>query len=124
MIRVVTPKDMTFNYAECEDLYNLCKDQIQDGDFDEVINRTRFYAFYINRTQELLGCIYYYEIGRKLFVNGFANRHHHLINMECLKESMRWFKRNIYAKANNRMSAICLIRCGFKKEKDLYIHRR
>lgn len=124
MIKVVTPKDLTFNYAECEDLYNSYKEQIQDDDFKDVIARTKFYSFYIAKTLELIGCLYFYEKGRKLFVNGFANRHHHLINVECLKESMRWFKRNIYAKANNKMSSLILLRCGFKKEKDLYIHRR
>lgn len=124
MLRVITPKDMTFNYTECEELYNEYKELIGDDDFKDVINRTRFYAFYISKTMELIGCIYYYEIGRKLFVNAFANRHHHELNLECLKESMRWFKRNIYAKTNHKTAILCLLKCGFKKENNLYVHRR
>ena len=124
MIRVITPKNLTFNYAECEELYDTYKDLIGDDDFEDVINRTDFYAFYISKTMELIGCIYYYKIGRKLFVNAFANRHHHELNLECLKESMRWYKRNIYAKTNHKTASLCLLKCGFKKEKDLYIHRR
>lgn len=118
---------MLFNYAECEELYNSVKDEVGDDEFGEIINRTKFYAFYIARTKELLGCIYFYEIGRKLFINGFANRFHHQLNLECLKESMKWFKRNIYAKSKNKTAILCLLKCGFKRDKkdnNLFIRKR
>lgn len=124
MIKVLTPDNLTFNYAECEDLYNRCNNTLNDDEFADVIKRTKFYAFYIAQTMELIGCIYFYQIGRKLFMNGFAERHHHGINLECIKESIRWFKRNIYAKSTNKAAILCLLRCGFKKEKDLYVFRR
>ena len=124
MITVLTPNNLTFNYAECEELYNSCKDLVDDDSFDEVIKRTQFYAFYISKTKELIGCIYYYLIGRKLFVNAFAYRHHHELNLECLKESMRWYKRNIYARTKHKTAILCLLKCGFKKEKDLFVYRR
>lgn len=125
MITVYTPEDKLFNYAEVEELYNSCKNDIEDGDFSDVIKRTRFYAFYIMQTRELLGCIYFFKKGRRLFVNAFAGRKHHLLNLECLKEALSWFKCNVYAYAQNKMSKLCVLRCGFKKLKDnLYVYRR
>ena len=124
MIKVVTPDNFIFNFAECEELYSSCKDLIGDDDFYDVVKRTKFYAFYITRTKELIGCIYFYEVGRKLFVNAFANRHHHQLNLECFKESLKWFKRNIYAKSSHRTAIYCLLKCGFQKEKDLFVYRK
>lgn len=126
MIKVINSKSIIFNYAECEELYNSCKDKINDDDFEDIIKRTLFFSFYIASTNELIGCIYFYTIGRKLFVNAFANRHHHLINLECLKESLKWFKRNVYAKSKEKTAIYCLRKCGFQydKKRDLYIHRR
>ena len=126
MIKVISSKSIIFNYAECEELYNTCKDKINDDDFEDVIKRTLFFSFYIASTNVLIGCIYYYLKGRKLFVNAFANRKHHLINLECFKESLKWFKRNIYATSNQKTAIYCLLKCGFKydKKQDLYIYRR
>lgn len=125
MIYVRTPQDVLFNYAECEELYNACKDKIQDGDFKDIVKNTFFYAFYITATNELIGCIYYFLKGRKLMVNAFASRKHHELNLECFKESLKWFKRNIYADAIQATSRLCLLRCGFERVKgNLFRYRR
>lgn len=126
MITVRTPQDKLFNYAEVEELYNSCRDKLRDDEFEKVVNRTDFFAFYITQTSELLGCIYYYVKGRRRYVNVFAHRKHHLINLECLKESLKWYKTNIYAEiVNNKCSALGALRCGFKKVKNnLYVYRR
>ena len=126
MIRVCTPQDKLFNYTEVEELYNSCKDKLRDGEFEDVIKRTDFYAFYIAQTSELLGCIYYYLRGRRRFVNVFAHRKHHLLNLECFKESLKWYKSNIYAEIiDNKCSSLGALRCGFKKiRNNLYVYRR
>ena len=126
MITVYTPEDIYFNFSEINELYDECKEKLRDGDFIDVINNTDFYAFYITETRELIGCIYFYKRGRRRFVNAFAHRNHHLINLECLKESLKWYKSNIYAEViDNKCSALCVLRCGFKKVSDnLYVYRR
>lgn len=125
MITVYTPQDTLFNYTEVEEMYNSCKDEIGDDSFEDVIARTKFYAFYIMQTRELLGCIYFFKRGRRTFVNAFAGRKHHLINLECFKESLSWLKCNIYAEVKNKCSELCVRRCGFKKIKDnLFVYRR
>ncbi len=125
MIVVRTPLDDLFNYTECEELYNQCKNEIQDDDFKDVIKRTFFYSFYEWNTGELIGCIYYFYKGKKLFVNAYASRGHHLLNLECFKKSLEWFKCNIYAEGLHRTSRLCLLKCGFKRIKgNLFIYRR
>lgn len=124
LISYFTPRSATFNYLECKELYDKYKDLIGDDDFEDVIKRTDFYAFYIDKTMELIGCIYYYIIDNKLFVNAFANRGHHELNLKCFKESLDWYNRDIYARTKHKTASLCLLRCGFKKENDLYVYRR
>lgn len=125
MITIRTPKDKLFNYQECKELYDSCNDRIQDGDFDVVIRTTDFFAFYLTKTRELIGCIYYFKKGKRLFVNAFAHRGHHLLNLECFKYSLTWWKSNVYANAIQKTSRLCVMRCGFEKVKDnLYVYRR
>ena len=120
MIVVRTPKDKLFNYTEVEELYNECKNDLEDGDFSEVIKSTLFYSFYIWKTVELIGCVYFYCRGRKLYVNAFAKRGH-----QCFKESLKWFKRNIYADGLHKTSRLCLLKCGFKRVKNnLFVLKR
>jgi hypothetical protein len=125
MINTRIPKDPLFNYAECEELYNLHKDKLRDGNFEDIVNNTIFYSFHIALTGELLGCIYYYERDNKTFVNVFANRGHHRLNLECFKKSLEWMDGDIYAEATERTSRIGVLRCGFERVKDnLFIYRR
>lgn len=125
MITIIKPDSMLFNYAEVEELYNRCNEYIKDDNFEQVINNTDFYAFYITKTKELIGCIYFFFKGRKLYVNAFAERKHHLLNLECFKLSLSWWKRNIYANATQKTSRLCILRCGFEKVKDnLFVYKR
>lgn len=125
MINVRTPQDSLFNYAECEELYNSCRKELKDVEFDEVLNNSMFYSFYIALTGELIGCIYFYKKKKKLFVNAFARRGHHRLNLECFKKTLEWFTCNIYAEATEKTSRMCVLRCGFERIKgNLFVYRR
>ena len=127
MVRVLIPKDKDFVKFkdECKILYESLQDKIcDDSSFDFITKNTFFYLF--EADGKLLGGIYYfYDENKKLFVNAFANRKTHELNMACLKLTTTWFNDDIYALAQNRMSAICLLRCGFKRIKDnLFIKQK
>ena len=125
MIVVRTPQDDLFNYTEVEELYNSCKKELNDGEFKEVVKSNLFYAFYIWQTGELIGCIYFYHRGKKLYVNAFSNRGHHELNLECFRKSLTWFDCDIYADGLHKTSRLCLLKSGFKRVKDnLFIYRR
>jgi len=116
MIRVLIPKNKEFwQYKdECQKLYESVQDKITDENSFEFIIRNTFFYLFLNN-EKLIGAIYYFiDTDGKLFLNGFAKRKMHLINLKCLKMSTEWFKDDIYAQAQNRMSALCLLRCGFK----------
>ncbi len=120
MIEVLIPQNHDFaQYKnECKILYENLQDKIGDSQtFDFITNNTFFYLFLNDK--KLIGGIYYFlDKDKKLFLNGFAKRKQHNLCLECLKMSLNWFKGRIYAEAQNRASALCLIRCGFKREKD------
>ncbi len=118
MIRVLIPKDREFSLYEREikELYEKSQDKIKDtNSFEFIRDNTFFYTFLDD--DKLIGGIYYFvdEEGL-LFLNGFAKRKMFKINLECLKLSLSWFNCNIYAEAQNRASALCLLRCGFKRK--------
>lgn len=119
MIKVLIPADKNFYLyeKECKTLYEKLQNQITDEtSFDSVIKNTFFYLFV--HDDKLVGAIYYFCINNKLFLNGFAKRKMHEVCIECLKMSLNWFKGSIYAEAQNRASALCLIKCGFKRVDD------
>ena len=115
MIKVFIPYDKEFWVFkdECKKLYESVQDQICDtNSFEFIIENTFFYLFVFD--EKLVGAIYFFEDeNKKLFVNGFANRKMHLLNLECLKMSLNWFNCDIYATAQNKMSELCLKKCGF-----------
>ena len=120
MIRVLIPSDTDFLLysEECKELYRKVQHKICDtNSFEFICNNTFFYLFEENG--KLIGAIYYFldEEG-KLYLNGFANRKMHKLCLDCLKMSLGWFKGKIYAQAQNRASALCLLKCGFKREKN------
>ena len=118
MIQVLIPSDFEFlKYdAQIKDLYEKNQEKINDSNSYEFIkNNTLFYLFLKNKN--VLGVVYYFKDGDKLFVNGFSNRKNHLANLYSLKLSTTWFSCSIYAEAQNRASALCLLRCGFKRLK-------
>lgn len=118
MIKVFIPYDKNFwkFKDECKKLYESVQDQICDtNSFEFIIENTFFYLFVFD--EKLIGAIYFFEDeNKKLFLNGFANRKMHLINLECLKMSLNWFDCDIFAIAQNKMSELCLRKCGFVKE--------
>ena len=117
MIEVFIPSQIEFQKYkdECKNLYESVQEKIKDtNSFEFITKNTFFFLFTYKKT--LIGAIYYFvdEFGR-LMLNAFSKRKMHRLNMECLKMSLKWFKGNIYAEAQNRASALCLIRCGFRR---------
>lgn len=125
MILVLIPTDADFkNYEnQLKLLYLSCQQKICDtNSFEFIRDNTLFYAFL--KDNKLLGAIYYFLDRGRLFLNGFANRKNFLANLECLRTSLSWFTSDIYAEAQNRASAICLLRCGFIREREnMFVYR-
>lgn len=114
MISVRIPTDNNFNYSECKRLYEKYQMDIRDpSEFSDVVLNTFFYSFFDD--DKFIGCIYYYHKQGKLFVNAVAERHTHLINLECLKMTFKWFNCDIYAETRHKTAILCLYRLGFKK---------
>lgn len=130
MIKVFIPTDVEFSLykTQLKSLYENLQNKITDtNSFEFIRDNTLFYGFvkFDNDRTTVLGGIYYFKLGEKLFVNAFASRNHHLENLECFKLSLTWFNCDIYAEAQNRMSAQCLLKCGFKRLKGkLFVLRR
>lgn len=119
MIKVLIPTEADFVLYEnqLKDLYEKNQEKICDtNNFDFIKNNTLFYMFLMN--DKLLGAIYYFMDNDRLFLNGFANRKNFEANLYCLTWSTTWFNCDIYAESQNRASALCLLKCGFKKYKD------
>lgn len=125
MIKVFIPNDKEFQKykIECKKLYEKLQPQISDdSSFEFICNKTFFYIF-VNENG-LIGAIYYFlNKDGKLFLNGFSKRKHFLDNLYCLKLSTTWFYEDIYAEAQNRASALCLIKCGFKRVRGILFVR-
>lgn len=117
MIKVFIPLMPEFKIYkdECRKLYESLQDKICDpNSFEFITSKTFFYLF--TAEEELIGGIYYFrDLDGRLFLNGFSKRKTHLLNLECLKMSTDWFNEDIYALAQNKCSALCLLKCGFKK---------
>ena len=118
MITVLIPTDSEFekHKAQIKDFYEKCQEKICDpNSFEFVIHYTLFFSFFLDGV--FIGAIYYFKENDKLFLNAFALPKNHRANLECLQLSTTWFKKPIYAEAQNRASALCLLRCGFKRVK-------
>lgn len=126
MIKVLIPTESEFkNYeTEIKKLYEENQEKICDtNSFEFVRDNTLFYTF-IN-TEGLIGVIYYFLDDGKFFLNAFSHRHKHALNLRCLQQSLEWFNTDIYAEAQNRASAFCLLRCGFRRvEAKLFVYER
>ena len=119
-INVWIPKQKEFSLfrEDCKNLYEKVKDKITDtNSFEFICDNTFFYMF--ESDGKLIGAIYYFiNDDGNLYLNGFANRKMHDLCLKCLKMSLTWFKGRVYAVAQNRASALCLLKCGFKREND------
>ena len=117
MLKVVIPSQKEFlKYKnECKVLYEKNQDKIGDkNSFDFVCKNTFFYVFITGEI--LIGCIYYfYDNDGNLCLNAFSKPKMYPLNIECLKLSTTWFNIDIYAQVQNRASALCLIKAGFKR---------
>lgn len=116
MIKVLIPSDWEFfSYKnKLEELYKKSQGSINDdSNFEFIINNTLFYLF-LERNR-IIGAVYYFIDDDKLFVNGFSERKMFPQNVECLKLSTMWFNADIYAECQNRASALCLLKAGFKR---------
>lgn len=116
MITVLIPTDSEFekHKAQIKEVYEKCQEKICDpNSFDFILHCTLFFSFFLDGA--FIGAIYYFKENDKLFLNAFALPKNHLANLECLQLSTTWFKKPIYAEAQNRASALCLLRCGFKR---------
>lgn len=116
MIKVLIPSNPEFkNYKkQLKKMYEENQEKITDtNSFQFIVRNTLFYTFIQDGT--LIGAIYYFMEDDKLFLNGFAIRKNLSSNLYCLKLSTTWFLCPIYAEAQNRASAYCLLKCGFKR---------
>ena len=121
---ILTPLDSLFDYQEAKKLWEKYKDKLEDGgDFDKVLENSQFFSFYSDK--KLIGCISFYQNDGKTFVNAFAGRKTHAINLECLKKALTFYNCDIYAKSKEKPAIYCILKCGFKKiENNLYIYER
>lgn len=116
VIEVLIPLNPEFQKydAQVKELYEKNQQKICDpNSYEFVRDNTLFYIFLKDRV--FLGAIYYFMDNDKLFLNGFSSPKNHSTNLYCLLISMSWFKKPIFAEAQNRASALCLLRCGFKR---------
>lgn len=119
MLKVLIPTQSEFREYEApiKLLYEKNQEKITDtNSFEFIRDNTLFYLFLLN--EKPIGAIYYFKEDDKLYLNGFAIRKNLEANLACLKWSTTWFNCDIYAEAQNRASAYCLLRCGFKRVQD------
>lgn len=115
-LKILIPKDKDFlRYKnEVKKLYLENQDKINDDNtFDFICKETFFYLFLVD--EKILGVIYFFQDDGKLYLNGFAVRKFLKEKLEALKLATTWFNCEIYAEAQNKASAYCLKKVGFKK---------
>ena len=126
MIKVITPNELEFKLHEprLRKLYEESKDKITDtSSFGFILKNTLFYCF-VNEGR-LIGVIYFFADEDKIFLNAYGTRGYLEDKIECLKMSLGWFKCDIYAEAQNRASALCLLRAGFRRrEGNLFVYEQ
>ena len=124
MIKVIIPSEFGFKTYEpvLRKLYEENREKITDtSSFDFILKNTYFYCFI--RNSEIIGVIYFFADSDRLFLNAYGQRGHFGDKIECLRMSLGWFKCDIYAEAQNRASALCLLRAGFRRiEGKLFVY--
>ncbi len=123
MIEVRTPQSKNFNYAECKTMYEKNQALINDdATFDEVIQNTRFFAFYDDNVLTL--CVYFLPTEDKLWLTGYGIRKKHLFNKKCFTALLRLMPCDVWAESYNKPAIYGLLVAGFKKYKDnIYVYR-
>ncbi len=120
MIRVLIPADLEFCRYEKElkKLYEQSQDKICDSNSFEFVRDNTFFYMFLDDTNLIGGIYYFVDADGKLFLNGFSKRKMFEQNVACLRLSLGWFVCDIYAEAQNRASALCLLRCGFVRDRN------
>ncbi len=114
MIKVICPKSIFFNPNEAKRLWTKYKDKLNDfKSFEDLLKDSHFYCFY--SAKKFIGCIYFYEKNKKLFVNAFSNRKTHLENLQCLEMSLQFYNCDVYAESSEKSAIYSLLKSGFKK---------
>lgn len=124
-LEVIIPTDSNFKKykSEFENLYILNQNAICDtNSFQFILLNTLFYGFIHNGA--VLGAIYFFMDDGRLFLNAYSIRKKHYLNLLSLRLSLSWFIPPIYAEAQNRASAFCLLKTGFKRVRNnLFVYR-
>lgn len=118
-LKVIIPSDPEFEKYrnKFNILYIKTQNAICDSNpFDFIVSQTLFYGFLHNGA--VLGAIYFFMDNGKLFLNAYSVRKKHFQNLLSLRLSLTWFTPPIYAEAQNRASAFCLLKCGFERVED------
>ena len=111
---ILTPLDVLFNYDEVKQMWEKYAENLHDcGNFDHLLKNSHFYSFFVDK--KFIGCIYFYQRGDRLFVNAFAGRNTHKINLECFKKALTFYNCDIYAESKEKTAIYCILKCGFKK---------
>ena len=120
MIQIVRPnKD---NYLPLKYIFDQYKEQMNADEFSTVVNYYDCRFFFLD--ENLIGCIYLYPREDKIFVNAFATRGHHQLNLFILKTVLDIAGCDVYAEPIHKTSKLCVLRLGFEKFKDnIYIYK-
>lgn len=121
---VLTPKDNLFSYDEAKTMWEKCKENLENsGDFENIVKNTHFYSFYVDK--KLIGCIWFCLKDGEVFINAFADRNTHELNLKCLKTALGFYNCDIYAESIQKPAIYCILKCGFKKiDKNLFKYER
>lgn len=121
---ILTQQDPLFDHNRVKEMYDKHFGDLNENcTFEEALKHSHFYSFYVDK--KLIGCIYFYLVEGKLFVNAFAGRKTHNLNIECFKKSISFYDCDINARTNKKMAIYCILKCGFEKIDDnLYKYER
>lgn len=126
MTEVIIPTNPEFKKYKplLKQMYKKVQNKICDtNSFEFITKNTLFYAF-LGDDKKIIGAIYFFIDDKKLYLNAYAGKGHHESNLECVRMSLGWFNCDIYAVAQNKASALCLLRCGFKRIKNnLFVYK-
>lgn len=122
MIKIIRPDEG--NYLILKHIFDEYKDEMKGDELKTVLNDLTFF-FFETDSEKFIGCIYFYMRDNDLYVNAFATRGHHELNLYIFRQTLKLFNCPIYAECLGKTSKLCVLRCGFKKYKDnIYKYER
>jgi len=106
-----------FDFLEVKKLFLSCQNDINDPNtFEYIISNSLFFAFYLDN--KLLGCVYFYPIDNRIFLNAFAIRHSHNLILICFKFILSQFSCPLFAITDKKHAIFTLRKSGFSKLSD------